>query len=252
MGSSFAAGPALGRSAPGSPRQAGRSTRNYAHLVAQSLDLLLTDVTFSGATTADLLSPGSSGEPAQIESVGLDTRLVTVTCGGNDVGYIPTLASASTPRILHPHRLFHDPSRLATDSSAADRALDRLGPNLRELARQIRQRGPSATVLFVDYLSVLPCDPSIPTKPLSRAAADLGRHIAHGLAQVTRESAEAEDCIVIAASEASIDHHAWSADPWTNGRRFSLTGGAPFHPRRAGMRAVADLIVDRLSGNDSP
>ena len=59
MGSSFGAGPGLPKRAPGSPRRAGgRSTANYAHLVAAALDLDLHDVTFSGATTGDLLSPG--------------------------------------------------------------------------------------------------------------------------------------------------------------------------------------------------
>ena len=55
MGSSYAAGPFLGSRVPGSPRPAGRSLQNYAHLVAADLGLALTDVTFSGATIAELL-----------------------------------------------------------------------------------------------------------------------------------------------------------------------------------------------------
>ena len=39
MGSSFAAGPGLPPRAPGSPRRAGRSAGNYAHLVASALGL---------------------------------------------------------------------------------------------------------------------------------------------------------------------------------------------------------------------
>ena len=46
MGSSFAAGPGLPSRVPGSPRRAGRSTGNYAHLVARELGLDLHDVTF--------------------------------------------------------------------------------------------------------------------------------------------------------------------------------------------------------------
>jgi hypothetical protein len=48
MGSSFAAGPGLPARVPGSPRRVGRSTGNYAHLVARALGLDLHDVT--GAT----------------------------------------------------------------------------------------------------------------------------------------------------------------------------------------------------------
>src|SRR5580693_568311 len=90
MGSSFAAGPGLKPRAPGSPRRAGRSAVNYAHLVADRLGLELTDVTYSGATTQDILA-GAPGKPPQLDAVTADTRLVTLTAGGNDVGYVPRL-----------------------------------------------------------------------------------------------------------------------------------------------------------------
>ena len=65
MGSSFGAGPGLRPRAPGSPRRAGRSARNYAHLVAAALDLDLDlglrDVTCSGATTDDISQRGRDG-----------------------------------------------------------------------------------------------------------------------------------------------------------------------------------------------
>ena len=48
MGSSFGAGPGIPLRAPGSPRRAGRSASNYAHLVARDLGLDLHDVTYSG------------------------------------------------------------------------------------------------------------------------------------------------------------------------------------------------------------
>jgi len=50
MGSSFAAGPGLRPRVKGSPRLAGRSHANYAHLVAARLGLDLDDQTYSGAS----------------------------------------------------------------------------------------------------------------------------------------------------------------------------------------------------------
>jgi hypothetical protein len=91
MGSSFAAGPGIGRRVPGSPRRAWRSTQNYAHLLAARLGLDLVDVTYSGATALELI------DGAQIEALTESTGLVTVTCGGNDVGYVPRLTMASLP-----------------------------------------------------------------------------------------------------------------------------------------------------------
>jgi hypothetical protein len=81
MGSSFAAGPGLPSRVPGSPRRAGRSTGNYAHLIARELGLDLHDVIFSGATTSDLLSPSASGTAAQLDAVTPETpacRVVVV------------------------------------------------------------------------------------------------------------------------------------------------------------------------------
>jgi lysophospholipase L1-like esterase len=98
LGSSMAAGPGIRPSAAGAPWWAGRSARNYPHLLAQRLKLDLVDVTFSGATTAHVLADHQHGEPAQIAALDGSESLVTVTIGGNDVGYIPLLMAASLPR----------------------------------------------------------------------------------------------------------------------------------------------------------
>ena len=102
MGSSFAAGPGIGRRAPGSPRAAGRSSANYAHQVARRLALDLDDVTFSGATTQDMLAATSAGRPAQIDAVTPATKLVTLTNKTDEVlnalaaagGYLGVCAAA--------------------------------------------------------------------------------------------------------------------------------------------------------------
>ena len=56
LGSSMAAGPGIRPSADGAPFRSGRSGRNYAHVAAEKLGLDLFDVTFSGATTANVLT----------------------------------------------------------------------------------------------------------------------------------------------------------------------------------------------------
>ncbi len=156
MGSSFGAGPGITPRAPGSPRLAGRSAGNYAHLVARDLGLDLHDVTYSGATTGDILRASARGQPAQLDAVTPATRLVTLTAGGNDVGYLPRLTLASLPWPLRalPRALaqvagFGDPA--ATDERFAS-----LGRNLRAIARGVADRAPDCRILFVDYLTILP------------------------------------------------------------------------------------------------
>src|SRR6202012_1422309 len=102
LGSSMAAGPGIRPRAADAPRWSGRSARNYAHLVAERLNLEpgveFVDVTFSGATTAHLLADHQHGKPPQITALDGSEGLVTVTIGGNDLGYVPLLMASSLPR----------------------------------------------------------------------------------------------------------------------------------------------------------
>ncbi|MDT5133264.1 MAG: hypothetical protein QOE41_2575, partial [Mycobacterium sp.] len=84
--------------------------------------------------------------------------------------------------------------------------------------------------------------------PLSHADADLGRHVATRLELLTAEAAADTGCGVVKAGEASGDHHAWSADPWTTKFGLPLPGRpAPLHPNAAGMRAVARLAAAEVA-----
>jgi lysophospholipase L1-like esterase len=245
MGSSFAAGPGLVPRVPGSPRRAGRSTGNYAHLVARALGLDLHDVTFSGATTGDLLRGAAAGQAAQLDAVSPGTALVTITAGGNDVGFVPRLTLASLPWPLR--TLPRVRARVAElgDPRATDERFAQLERNLVAIARRLRERAPDCRVLAVDYLTILP--PAGPGAPPPADIAAWGRVIAARLAATTRAAAEAGGWEYVPVSAVSADHHAWSAAPWT--RRFQLSprAGAPYHPNAAGMAAVAELVLAALA-----
>ncbi|KUI27440.1 hydrolase [Mycobacterium sp. IS-1742] len=239
LGSSMAAGPGIRPSADGAPFRAGRSARNYPHLVAERLGLDLTDVTYSGATTANVLDEPQHGTPPQIEALDGTESLVTVTIGGNDVGYVPMLMAAGLPRPVR----WLPPVRALFDATARDRALVEVRESLHRVARAVRGRSPDAEVLFVDYLTLLP-PPGQPVQPLSGADAALGRRIADTLERLTGRAAADAGCGWVRAAQASRAHHAWSAEPWTTGPGIPWPGRpAPLHPNSAGMRAVADLVV---------
>jgi hypothetical protein len=70
LGSSMAAGPGIRPRAPGAPWPAFRSARNYAHLVANALGLDLVDMTYTNATTANVLAETQHGAPPQIKRAG--------------------------------------------------------------------------------------------------------------------------------------------------------------------------------------
>ena len=94
MGSSYAAGPGVSSYVDANPAPCYRSSENYARQLARRLGLALTDVGCSGATTHDILEPHGD-LPPQLDAIDADTRLVTVTIGGNDLGYVGRLVTAS-------------------------------------------------------------------------------------------------------------------------------------------------------------
>jgi len=253
LGSSMAAGPGIRPRASGAPWPSGRSARNYPHLVAARLGLDLVDVTYSGATTANVLHDTQLGAPPQVDALDGSESLVTVTIGGDDVGYIPLLTLACLPWPARWVPVLGRRIRNLRDQAARAEALDDVGKSLREVGDTIRRRSPRARVLFVDYLTVLP-RAGRSASPLSNTDADLGRHVAMTLEKLTAEAAEATGCELVKAGEASRAHHGWSPQPWTT--RFHLPQPrrpAPMHPNAAGMRAVADLVTAQVGdGSRSP
>jgi hypothetical protein len=227
LGSSFAAGPRLRPHSPGSPRRAMRSSVNYAHLLAERLGLHLRDASWSGETAVQI-ADGRPGRPAQLAAVTADTRLVTLTCGGNDVGYVPRLTLASLPRPLQ------QPMGVRRGiAEIGDERFEALACSFDRIPTGVRRRAPQATVVLVDYLTLLPPDEDTAADPLPAAVASRGRQTAEQLAAETAEAAEAATragCDYLTASSASRDHHARSAQPWTMGFRLSPAGVPPITP----------------------
>lgn len=94
LGSSFAAGAGIGPLQAGTPERCSRTTNNYATLLAARLDLNLVDASCGGATSEHVLR-GWSELPPQIDALDRETRLVTITVGGNDLGYVGWLFASS-------------------------------------------------------------------------------------------------------------------------------------------------------------
>ena len=130
LGSSMAAGPGIRPRAPGAPRWSGRSARNYPHLLAERFNFDLVDVTFSGATTAHVLADRQLSAPPQIAALDGSESVVTVTIGGNDVGYVPLLMAASLPRFARRLPLLGGYISELLDRDARDRALSEVFDSL--------------------------------------------------------------------------------------------------------------------------
>lgn len=240
MGSSFAAGPGITNSADVPANRCGRSADNYAQQIARRRNLTLTDVSCGGAMTANILGPWNE-LPAQMDAVDADTRLVTVTIGGNDVGYIGGLFGASCVA----QRGDDNARSCPPISEPDDAAFAALEERMAQIPIEVRRRAPSARVVFVDYLSVLPPSGVCEATPLSAAHADLSRAIERRLRETTARAAARGGADVLRASELSAEHSACASAPWMNGFP-APEGGSPYHPNLQGMTAVADALEQLL------
>ena len=242
LGSSMAAGPGIPPRAPGSPRAAMRSARNYPHLLADDLGLDLVDVTYSGATTAHVLTDRQNGTAPQVTALDGSEDLVTITIGGNDIAYVPGMYVATLPGALRLLPVVGGRLRDVLDRDQREASLEKVAGSLVTVGERVRELSPNARVLFVEYQTLLP-PRGEKSPPLKREHADLARYLADRLAELTAKAAATTGCEVVRVAEPSRSHHAWSDDPWAVGATLPLPG-RPLadHPNAAGMRAVADLI----------
>jgi lysophospholipase L1-like esterase len=242
IGSSFAAGPGIPPVEPGSPAACGRSENNYANVVARDIGAQLTDVTCSGATTANVLTDDQDGQPPQIDAVGSSTRLVTVTIGGNDIDYLGSLISYSCQD--------ENGTNCGTvDTSAIASALTVLTQRLENVVTAVRARAPQARILLVNYFTILPGNGTCDGIPLTADQLAYERYLAASLARDTAAAARATgSATVVDVAGASANHNACSAQPWVNTYDVA-TGLVPYHPNAVGMEGAAQLVERVLTGS---
>lgn len=236
LGSSFAAGPGVGPTTPGTPPRCGRGTLNYPNLLAARLKLSLVDATCSGATTEHVLGPWKE-VPAQIESVTAETRLVTITIGGNDVNFVGNIFAAACEQATTPDARCQKWRDIGEDVWKADEE------RMRRIVREVRQRAPEARVVFVDYITVLPPKGTCTSVAISAERMKQSRAAAKRLAKLTARVAHEEGAEVFRFSAMSKSHAPCSVDPWSNGLTAPSGDGIPIHPNRAGHAAAAEGLA---------
>jgi lysophospholipase L1-like esterase len=246
MGSSYAAGPGIPSYYEADPKPCYRSDGNYAHLLARRMELSLTDVSCSGATTLHLTGPRDN-IPPQLDAVDAETRLVTITIGGNDLGYMTQLFAMSCFGLARETGAKADcnpvPSPL-TEQDYTD-----VSARMDAIAREVRRRAPQARLVFVDYLTVLPPQGGCAAAPLTASESDSVREVARRLAAITAKAATGNGGDVLRASDLSASHSACADDAWMNGypRPNQPIAGTGYHPNAKGMIAIADALEAMLT-----
>ncbi len=239
LGSSFAAGPGIATQLG----TCGRSDNNYPHLVADALGLTLTDVSCNGATTANILDTPQNGAAPQIDAVGSDTMLVTVTIGGNDIQYTSsTFACAGKTAAEH--------CTANRDQAAIGEAVDKLPAELGAMLDAIKAKAPQAKVVLVTYPRVFPTD-AINCRELALSSNDTAYLAALGqrLEEAFVSAASSTQSLIADSYVLAAGHGPCSlGERWINGAAAASTG-IRFHPTAEGHIEMARLVLAALGRN---
>ena len=245
LGDSFAAGPLIPN--PVAPLGCLKSSNNYGRIAQRTLAFAeYRDATCSGAETSDMfaaqnVSPGGPNPP-QLDSLSADTRLVTLTIGGNDIGFsdlaedcVSVLPFGSPCRDRYTRGGDQISARIAATGPRVDAVLD-----------AIRLRSPLAKVLVVNYSAIFPhsgsgCWPRMPVTP--RDVAWL-RSKHEELNAMLASQAGANGATVVNVYGASVgrDACAGSGTRWVE-PYIPANAAAPLHPNLRGMQAMAAMVV---------
>lgn len=206
-----------------------RSEDGYPVTLARRLGWPVAYQACLGATIGDV-------EAHQLGPLGDDTKLVTISVGGNDIGFVPVLIAAA------------EPSWMCDSDPAIDAALTRarteLPAALDRLLATVRQAAPSAQIVLTGYPRLfhgVDCNAAtfFTTHEMRRL-----NDAADELETLMRAAADRAGIVFLAVIEAFLGHAVCDRPEWINGVSFRVEGS--FHPNRLGHQAYADLLADAI------
>jgi lysophospholipase L1-like esterase len=254
LGDSYTAGPLIGApTVEDAPLGCVQSINNYPHLVRPLTGLRdFTDVSCSGAQTRDMLgSQGVTPGPAapQFDALTGETRLVSLTIGGNDIGF-SSIATACVTVIP-----VGSPCRDKYVQGGVDTLAARItaaGPSVAGVLQGIHQRSPLAKVYILGYPDILP-DNGVgcwPVLPITNADLRYLITVEKNLNAMIRSQAQANGVVYVDTYTPSIGHDACkgNATRWIEAVVPTLPG-APLHPNAAGNVAMASILWKAIRAN---
>ena len=245
LGDSYTAGPLIPNQIP--PYGCLKSDHNFPHLAAPAIGLPLRDISCSGAETEDMTAPQEvefdGPNPPQFSVLDAGTRVVTITIGGNDIGFMEIAESCVTPNP------FATPCQDKYNSGGVDLIAERIAetaPKVRAVLRGIHQRAPEADVYALNYAAIFPETGSgcWPQMPIGYADVPYLRAKQKQLNAMIAKQARATGTTLVDWYGASIGHDACK-DPLTRWVEpvVPVNPAAPVHPNLAGMEGAARTLL---------
>jgi hypothetical protein len=206
-----------------------RSTYAYPYLVAQQrANTALTFVACSGATTTDLMNN-------QIASVTSDTKIVTVTIGGNDAGFTSVIVSCVTLGCG------------SAISSAQNYIRNTLPGRLNTVYTAIKTRAPSAKVVVLGYPRLFSSSGCLGTTGISASERTSLNQTADLMRDTISARAAAYGFTFKDAIPPFTGHAVCASSAWLNGLNI-LSTSESFHPNRSGQSSGYTPLVRSVVG----
>ncbi len=245
LGDSYAAGPLIPN--PLLPLGCLKSSNNYAHLAAPGIGLTLRDASCSGARTVHMTEPQNvepdGPNPPQLNSLNAETTVVSLTIGGNDIGFSEVAESCVT---VNP---FSHPCLDKYNAGGVDQLKARIeatAPKVAAVLQGIHARSPAAKVYVVNYPAIFPetgfgCWPQM---PIGFSDVPYLRSTEQRLNSMLATQAAANGATLVNWYQASIGHDACkgSSTRWVE-PLVPTNAAAPIHPNKTGMAGGANTLL---------
>jgi lysophospholipase L1-like esterase len=245
LGDSYTAGPLIPN--PVLPLGCLKSSNNYPRLAAPTIGLPLRDPSCSGARTDHMTQPQNvdpdGPNPPQFNSLDAETTVVSITIGGNDIGFSDVAQDCIT---LNP---FSTPCKDKYASGGKDQLAERIAataPKVAAVLQGIKARSPLAKIYVLNYPAIFPetgfgCWPQM---PIGFGDVPYLRSTQKSLNSMLATQAAANGATLVNWYGASIGHDACkgSSTRWVE----PLVPGelaAPIHPNKAGMTGAKNVLL---------
>jgi lysophospholipase L1-like esterase len=249
LGDSYSSGLGIAPFVPGAPPACGRSLLNYPHdIAARTHPSSFTDVTCSGATTQDFYTSQTAGQPPQLDAVTKDTRLVTMTIGGNDENvFSDSFFGCVTLAAGNPQG---SPCKDKFGNTFVDEIRTQTYPHLVAALSAVRAKAPKATVAILGYPTILPEQGVLacfPVMPIAMGDVPWLHEEQEVLNGVVRKAAAATGVRFIDMAPSSAGHDACQPplQRWIE-PAVGPVNAAPVHPNATGEAAMARQTLLQL------
>lgn len=225
LGDSYSSGTGTGNYNLNSACQ--RSTSAYPSLVATAKGYSLDFVACSGATTTDVINN-------QVGALSSGTNLVTVTAGGNDVGFASLIVTCTL---------------LSCTSSVNSKITwvnSNLGGILDNLYNQIGSHAPNASVIVLGYPKLF-SGTCLSATGISSAEVTAANNLAAAIDSVTAARAAAHGFTYKSAIGQFTGHGVCSSSAWINGLNL-FASSSSYHPNSTGHSSGYAPLVRQVTG----